>query len=150
MELLTFFGGTPLVTKSATPAESYLARNTDGGQWITFAPLGVGGKTCVSPTAAAINNYETKQGKTIWELGMDSTATGFWVNEYLDPKDRNAATSARMLDYMIIRYAEVLLPLGSTGNRYERPGRPIYQSAGGRGNAQLQPSLHAIKILIML
>jgi starch-binding outer membrane protein, SusD/RagB family len=131
-----------------------------GGQWNTFAPQGVGGKTVVSPTAAVINNYETRQGKTIWELGADSiaiyqkdpnyktnrdprlavsvllpgqtyssyvlkpfdplpnldrigaqnaTATGFWVNKYLDPKDRNAATNQRTLDYMIIRYAEILL-----------------------------------------
>ncbi|NII27013.1 RagB/SusD family nutrient uptake outer membrane protein [Pseudoflavitalea sp. X16] len=140
----------------------FFRENTgSGGQWNTFAPQGVGGKTVVSPTAAAVNNYETKQGKTIWELGPDSakiyqkdpnyksnrdprlaaslllpgqtyssyvlkpfetaqtyadrigaqnaTATGFWVNKYLDPKDRNAAAAARTLDYMIIRYAEVLL-----------------------------------------
>jgi hypothetical protein len=93
-----------------------------GGQWNTFAPQGVGGKTVVSPTAAVINNYETRQGKTIWELkpfdplpnldrigAQNATATGFWVNKYLDPKDRNAATNQRTLDYMIIRYAEILL-----------------------------------------
>lgn len=36
-----------------------------------------------------------------------STATGFWNKKYLDPKDRYA--SSRTLDFMIIRYAEVLL-----------------------------------------
>ncbi|WP_205503771.1 RagB/SusD family nutrient uptake outer membrane protein [Rufibacter psychrotolerans] len=128
------------------------------GAWNTFAPKGIGGETVVSPTAAIVNSFETKQGKTIWELGPDSaaiyqrdptyknnrdprlaasvllpgqeydtnvldpfnsdpknadrigdqysTATGFWINKYLDPKDRNGS---RTLDYMIIRYAEVLL-----------------------------------------
>ncbi|MNX51676.1 SusD family protein [compost metagenome] len=105
-----------------------------------------------------INSYETKQGKTIYELGPDSlaiylkdpkyknnrdprlaasvlfpdqtyaalvlkpfdlnplnndkigaqnsTATGYWQNKYLDPKDK---TGSKTLDFMIIRYAEVLL-----------------------------------------
>lgn len=151
-----------LYTGEVNKERIFFRVNTSGGQqWDTFAPLGVGGKTVVSPTASAINNYETRQGKTIWELGSDSTAiyqkdpnyksnrdprlaasvllpgqtyssyllnpfnsaqsnldrlgaqnataTGFWVNKYLDPKDRNAASAARTLDYMIIRYAEVLL-----------------------------------------
>jgi hypothetical protein len=102
-----------------------------------------------------VNTYETKQGKTLIELGPDSiaiyakdpnyhnnrdprlvasvilpgtnytgivlkpfepgmdkigeqnsTSTGFWINKYLDPKDK---TGTRTLDFMIIRYAEVLL-----------------------------------------
>ena len=36
-----------------------------------------------------------------------STATGFWNKKYLDAKDRYS--SSRTLDFMIIRYAEVLL-----------------------------------------
>jgi hypothetical protein len=151
-----------LYTGEVNKERIFFRENTgSGGQWNTFAPLGVGGKTVVSPTASVVNNYETKQGKTIWELGPDSakiyqkdpnyktnrdprlaaslllpgqtyssyvlkpfdaaqtnldrigaqnaTATGFWVNKYLDPKDRNAAAAARTLDYMIIRYAEILL-----------------------------------------
>lgn len=134
----------------------FFRENTSGNQWLTFAPLGTGGKTVVSPTASIVNAYETKQGKTLAELGPDSvaiytkdpnyrnnrdprmlasiilpgttytgvvlnpfagssmdkignqnaTATGFWVNKYLDPKDK---TGTRTLDYMIMRYAEVLL-----------------------------------------
>jgi len=132
--------------------------NVDGNKdaWISFAPYGVQGKTVMSPTAAVVDNFETKQGKTIWELGADSvaiyqqspnyhnnrdprlaasiilpgetfagsvidpfgaqspdrvgvqnsTATGYWVKKYLDAKDRNGS---RNLDYMYIRYAEVLL-----------------------------------------
>ncbi|HVI49218.1 MAG TPA: RagB/SusD family nutrient uptake outer membrane protein [Chitinophaga sp.] len=38
---------------------------------------------------------------------LNSTSTGFWVRKYLDPKDRNGASPS--LDYMIIRYAEILL-----------------------------------------
>lgn len=126
--------------------------------WMTFAPQSVGGKTVLSPTASVVNSYETKQGKTIQELGPDSleiyksnanynnnrdprlkasvlwpgqtfassvlnpfndspgnlnkigiqysTSTGYWIYKYLDPLDRSGA---RSLDYMIIRYAEVLL-----------------------------------------
>lgn len=162
--------------KSANPKNSYAdlflytgERNNEriffreitsaGGQWNTFAPQGTGGKTVVSPTASIVNAYETKQGKTLAELGPDSaaiyakepnfnnnrdprmsasiilpgatytgvfldpfagsgldkignqnaTATGFWVNKYLDPKDKTAASGARTLDFMIMRYAEVLL-----------------------------------------
>ncbi|WP_205510194.1 RagB/SusD family nutrient uptake outer membrane protein [Longitalea arenae] len=148
-----------LYTGELNKERIFFRENTSGGQqWNTFAPLGVGGKTVLSPTAAVVNNYETKQGKTIWELGADSaaiyqkdpnyknnrdprliasvllpgqtfssyvlkpfdaaqtnldrlgaqnaTATGYWVKKYLDPKDR---TGTRTLDYMIIRYAEILL-----------------------------------------
>lgn len=134
----------------------FFRENTSGGnQWNTFAPQGTGGKTVVSPTASMVNAYETKQGKTLEELGPDSiaiytkepnyknnrdprllasvilpgstytgvvlkpfeagldklgdqnsTATGYWINKYLDPKDK---TGTRTLDYMIMRYAEVLL-----------------------------------------
>lgn len=159
--------------KSATPKTSYADLflytgeinderiffreiTASGGQWTTFAPQGTGGKTVVSPTASIVNAYETKQGKTIQELGPDSlaiytknpnynnnrdprmiasvilpgttytgvvlkpfensgldklgeqnsTSTGYWVNKYLDPKDK---TGTRTLDFMIMRYAEVLL-----------------------------------------
>lgn len=134
----------------------FFRENTSGGnQWNTFAPQSTGGKTVVSPTASMVNAYETKQGKTLMELGPDSiaiyakdpnyhnnrdprlvasvilpgtnytgivlkpfepgmdkigeqnsTSTGFWINKYLDPKDK---TGTRTLDFMIIRYAEVLL-----------------------------------------
>jgi hypothetical protein len=135
----------------------FFRENTTGGnQWLTFAPQGTGGKTVVSPTASMVNAYETKQGKTLEELGPDSlaiyakdpnfhnnrdprmlasvilpgtnytgvvldpfasssmdkignqdaTATGFWVNKYLDPKDKSGT---RTLDFMIMRYAEILL-----------------------------------------
>src|SRR5699024_2332148 len=103
------------------------------------------------------NMYETKQGKTLSELGSDSlniyekhpnykdnrdprlqasifypgekfqdtyvldpfnnisdkigapksTPTGFWIKKYLDPKDQQSKSGS--LDFMIIRYAEVLL-----------------------------------------
>lgn len=130
-----------------------------GGQWLTLAPQGVSGKTILSPTASIVNAYETKQGKTLEELGPDSmaiyaqnpnyrnnrdprmiasiilpgatytgvvlkpfentgsdklgtqnsTATGFWINKYLDPRDKSATSANRELDFMIIRYAEILL-----------------------------------------
>ncbi|CAL1517382.1 RagB/SusD family nutrient uptake outer membrane protein [Chitinophaga sp. MM2321] len=57
--------------------------------------------------------YEKDTLRPFGETGSDrvgllnSTATGFWVRKYLDPKDRNGASPS--LDYMIIRYAEVLL-----------------------------------------
>ncbi|WMI68154.1 RagB/SusD family nutrient uptake outer membrane protein [Mangrovimonas sp. YM274] len=126
--------------------------------WVAFAPQGVGGKTVLSPTASLVNTFETKQGKTIQELGQDSlqiymaspnynnnrdprlqasvlwngrefssnvlepfnpnpnnndrisiqnsTSTGYWCYKYVTEEDR---TGARTLDYMILRYAEVLL-----------------------------------------
>ncbi len=125
--------------------------------WSTFAPAGIGGETYISPTNTVVDNYETKQGKTIFELGADSlaiyrknpnykknrdprleasilypgekfqntytldpffnptdkigqtksTVTGYWVQKYLDPLDQQKKSGT--LDFMIIRYAEVLL-----------------------------------------
>jgi hypothetical protein len=133
------------------------SRNGCSTAWTTLAPVGVGGKTFISPTASEVNNYETLQGKTLQELGPDSvkiyekdpdykgnrdprlaasvyypgedfqgiytldpfnnptdkigatrsTATGYWVRKYIDPKDQQ--TKSGSLDFMIIRYAEVLL-----------------------------------------
>lgn len=139
----------------------FFKRDGCGNAWTTFAPYGIGGETYVSPIANVVDNYETRQGKTLAELGPDSiavykkdpnyknnrdprlvasilypgekfidndyilnpfdnntnnpdkigvqksTATGYWVRKYLDPKDRQAR--AGTLDFMIIRYAEVLL-----------------------------------------
>ncbi|MCE7071899.1 RagB/SusD family nutrient uptake outer membrane protein [Dyadobacter sp. CY327] len=129
--------------------------------WTRFAPFGIGGETYTSPTSTVVDNWETKQGKTIFELGPDSlaayrknpnhrnnrdprllasvlfsgekfvdntytvdpfnaspnnpdrigleksTATGYWIKKYLDPRDRQPRGGT--LDFMIIRYAEVLL-----------------------------------------
>lgn len=38
------------------------------------APGYLGGNACLNPTAALVNTYETKQGKTLAELGPDSMA----------------------------------------------------------------------------
>src|SRR5690606_3173620 len=40
--------------------------------WVMLAPRSLGGSVRVAPTNVAVNNYETKQGKTIFELGPDS------------------------------------------------------------------------------
>jgi len=40
---------------------------------------------------------------------QNSTATGFWINKYLDPKDKAVVSKTGTLDFMIIRYAEILL-----------------------------------------
>jgi starch-binding outer membrane protein, SusD/RagB family len=116
------------------------------------------GSSNVNPTATIVNDYETRQGKTIWELGTDSVAiykknpnynnnrdprfdvsvvypgqnflgilinpfntaasnthalnvvnssrTGYWVAKYADPIDKGKTSS---LDFMIYRYADVLL-----------------------------------------
>jgi starch-binding outer membrane protein, SusD/RagB family len=151
----------------------------DGGSstaWTTFVPQGIGGKTVTSPTINVVNNYETKQGKSIYELGADSlaiymkdplyknnrdprmtasilfpgqkfidnnyvlqpfladpanqdqlgiqnsTATGFWIKKYVDAKDRNAKGGT--LDFMFIRYAEVLLSYAEAlieNNEWQHP-----------------------------
>lgn len=135
----------------------FFKQNGASNSWTTFAPYGIGGETYLSPTNTVVNNYETKQGKTIEELGADSlaiykkepnynnnrdprmtssvfvplesfqgqyildpfynfsdkvgesksTATGFWIKKYVDARDRQSKSGS--LDFMIIRYAEVLL-----------------------------------------
>lgn len=125
--------------------------------WTSFAPYGIGGETYLSPTNRVVDNYETKQGKTIYELGPDSlavyrkdpnhlnrrdprlsasvfvpnekflgqytldpfyspadkigltksTATGYWIKKYIDARDQQKKSGE--LDFMIIRYAEILL-----------------------------------------
>lgn len=125
--------------------------------WTSFAPYGIGGETYLSPTNVAVDNYETKEGNTIYELGPDSlaiyrkdpihknrrdprlsasvfvpnekflgqytldpfyspadkigmtksTATGYWIKKYIDARDQQKKSGE--LDFMIIRYAEILL-----------------------------------------
>ena len=135
----------------------FFSRDGCSNAWTTFAPAGIGGETYLSPTNVVVDNYETRQGNTIFELSADSTliykknpnhnnnrdprlqasifypgenfqnkylldpfnrktdkigetkstVTGFWVKKYIDPMDQQGKKGT--LDFMIIRYAEVLL-----------------------------------------
>lgn len=139
----------------------WFRRDGCGTAWTRFAPSGIGGETYLSPTNTVVDNFETKQGFTIQELGPDSldayrrnpnfksnrdprllasvlfpgqnfidaayilkpfdpsplnldkigvqksTATGYWVRKYLDSRDRQGRSGT--LDFMFIRYAEILL-----------------------------------------
>lgn len=135
----------------------FFKENGCSNAWTSFAPFGIGGETYLSPTNTVVNNYETRQGKTLSELGRDSTliyqknpnhnnnrdprmsasvfipnekfqgtytldpfynpsdkigetkstATGYWIKKYIDPRDRQSKSGS--LDFMIIRYAEILL-----------------------------------------
>jgi hypothetical protein len=128
-----------------------------GNAWTSFAPYGIGGETYLSPTNKVVDNFETRQGKTIYELGPDSlaiyrkdpnhlnrrdprlsssvfvpnekfqgkytldpfyspadkvgltksTSTGYWIKKYIDARDQQKKSGT--LDFMIIRYAEILL-----------------------------------------
>lgn len=40
--------------------------------WNRFAPYSIAGRVTASPTASVVDNFETKQGKTIWEVDRDS------------------------------------------------------------------------------
>ncbi|MFB6454749.1 RagB/SusD family nutrient uptake outer membrane protein [Chitinophaga sp. Hz27] len=139
--------------------ERILFRRTgNSGAFFRLAPKSLSGQACNGPTAAMVNSYETKQGKTLQELGQDSlmyywknplyknnrdprleasvlfpgqtfvnrlldpftagsvdqigaaqsTQTGYWVKKYVDPKDVSR-NNAGTLNFMIIRYAEILL-----------------------------------------
>mgnify|MGYP001278452189 CR=1 FL=1 len=135
----------------------FFKENGASNAWTSFAPFGIGGETYLSPTNTVVDNYETRQGKTIYELGPDSlgiyrkepnyknnrdprlsasvfvpnekfqnqyildpfynpadkigltksTATGFWIKKYIDARDQQSKSGS--LDFMIIRYAEILL-----------------------------------------
>jgi len=135
----------------------FYSENGCSNAWTSFAPAGIGGETYLSPTNTVVDNFETKQGNTIFELGPDSvkiyqknpnyrnnrdprlsasifypgesfqnkytldpfnnktdkigetksTVTGYWIKKYIDPMDQQAKKGT--LDFMIIRYAEVLL-----------------------------------------
>jgi hypothetical protein len=128
-----------------------------------FLGRGVGGSALVNPTQSLVDSYETKQGKTIQELGTDSlalykkypnhnnnrdprlyasimlpgdstsfpelnykyepfepgveqvggqnaSATGYCTKKFADVRDRNSGPLHQgTLDYVIIRYAEILL-----------------------------------------
>jgi len=69
-------------------------------------------------TGVVLNPFDNS---SIDKLGVqNSTATGYWINKYLDTRDKGGT---RTLDFMIMRYAEVLLnyvesliELGDHGN----------------------------------
>lgn len=121
------------------------------------APGYLGGNACLNPTGSLVNAYETRQGKTLTELGADSaeiykqnpnyksnrdprmdatiaypgstyygnldpwddspnnpnrlaaiysSKTGYWLRKYVDLADKGKGGS---LDYMVYRYADLLL-----------------------------------------
>lgn len=49
------------------------------GAFFRLAPKSLSGQACNGPTAAMVNTYETKQGKTLQELGQDSLMV-YWKN----------------------------------------------------------------------
>lgn len=61
--------------------------------WDRFAPKSVGGRTATSPTDVVVNNFETKQGKTIWELGEDSVAIYKRFPNYRSNRDPRLSVS---------------------------------------------------------
>ncbi|TYP96233.1 putative outer membrane starch-binding protein [Sphingobacterium allocomposti] len=64
------------------------------------------GDTFMSSTLNPFDNSGVNSNR----LGIQySTSTGYWVKKYLDERDKVNTASTRILDFMIIRYAEVLL-----------------------------------------
>lgn len=68
-------------------------RGGNGGFYLRLAPPNAAGTSNVNPTAAIINDYETKQGKTIWELGIDSVAIYKQYPNYNDNRDPRLSAS---------------------------------------------------------
>lgn len=61
-----------------------------GGNYDTFyrsAPGYLGGNACLNPTASLVNTYETKQGKTLTELGTDSAEIYMQSPNYKSNRD---------------------------------------------------------------
>ncbi|MGJ1269662.1 RagB/SusD family nutrient uptake outer membrane protein [Sphingobacterium spiritivorum] len=54
-------------------------RSGSQGAFFRFSPRSLGGQATNSPTAAIVNTYETRQGKTLEELGNDSLMI-YWKN----------------------------------------------------------------------
>lgn len=163
--------------RSANPANSYadlfryagelnnerifFKENGNSGAFRAIGMPSEGGQSVLSPTAAIVDAYQLKDGRSLSELPADSialfhrdpnhkdmrdprlkasillvgdtflsstlnpfdnsginanrlgnqysTVTGYWVKKYLDERDKENTASTRILDFMIIRYAEVLL-----------------------------------------
>ncbi|MGV3640181.1 MAG: RagB/SusD family nutrient uptake outer membrane protein [Adhaeribacter sp.] len=69
--------------------------NGSSASWTNFVPQGAGGTsvTYVSPTAAIVNAFETKQGKTLAELGTDSARIYAANPNYKNNRDPRLAVS---------------------------------------------------------
>lgn len=63
------------------------------GCYLRFGPASAGGSTNLSPTASLVNTYETLQGKTLDELGPDSTQIYEEYPNYLNNRDPRLAGS---------------------------------------------------------
>jgi hypothetical protein len=94
--------------KSANPNDSYLnlflyagqnnkewiiRNNAMGEAFYRLAPPNANGTSNVNPTASIVNEYETKQGKTIWELGPDSIDIYRRNPNYKDNRDPRLKSS---------------------------------------------------------
>ncbi|HMF73697.1 MAG TPA: RagB/SusD family nutrient uptake outer membrane protein [Flavitalea sp.] len=69
--------------------------NPQGANQVFFryGPASAGSQAVLSPTAALVNTYETRQGKTLQELGNDSLMT-YWKNPlYHNNRDPRLAAS---------------------------------------------------------
>lgn len=76
--------------------------NGASATWDLFGPYSLGGNSIISPTNIVVNNFETKQGKTIWELGTDS------VDAYLRNPIHNNNRDQR-LNATVLLPGEVIL-----------------------------------------
>src|SRR5690606_1242368 len=68
------YGDLFLYTGELNTVRIFIRKDGTDGAWGAIAPASQGGKTILSPTAAIVNMFETRQGKTIQELGPDSLA----------------------------------------------------------------------------
>ncbi|PST82707.1 RagB/SusD family nutrient uptake outer membrane protein [Pedobacter yulinensis] len=84
-----------------------------------LAPAGAGGTTNLSPTAALVNSYETKQGLTLAELS-DAERTNYILNPNFN-NNRDPRLSATIL-YRGADYFGVLDPFNNSASNANRLG----------------------------
>jgi hypothetical protein len=88
--------------------------------WTTLVPPSQGGKNVLSPTQSIVDAYETKQGKTIQELGPDSLAIYRKNPNYKNNRDPRLIYSIMLPNDRFM--TSILNPFDQSPNNKDRIG----------------------------
>ncbi|RPE09027.1 RagB/SusD family nutrient uptake outer membrane protein [Chitinophaga lutea] len=88
----------------------WFRRDGCGSAWTTLAPYGIGGETYLSPLANVVDNYETRQGYSIQELGPDSIDAYRRNPNYKNNRDPRLTASVLYPGQSFIDAAYILKP----------------------------------------
>ncbi|WP_316818565.1 RagB/SusD family nutrient uptake outer membrane protein [Pedobacter nyackensis] len=113
-------------------------KNANNEAFFRQAPRSLGGKAVGSPTASLVNSYETRQGKTIQELGADSLTIYTKQPTYHNNRDPRLSTSILVPDETFIN--RTFQPFIQSTSNVDRVGQTQSTQTGYLTKKYVDPS----------